>query len=292
MAPTARRAHGNWAATRITALIGLVFRMLWSVATGLKFLVFLVTPLPQLRKAAHFVQTTASRARSIAGNPSRMQSDPEDIREWAAKTQELMKHRPVAQNPDGLAACLKSVREQFEGIEGFTVEIVPSGVEGCPPVLVATLEVPSMPTVGISGHYDVEEVDGNLWHRRQGGDPFELCMSSPSEDDASVPSGVPCDALSSKRDDGVRRDQGTRAYGRGVGDNLGPLVTRIIAIRRARAAGTSLPSIVWVLHGDEETGSAGAHKVYAKKQAIHARVDVWVEETGFFVEGQAVQRIL
>jgi hypothetical protein len=65
MVPTARRAHAKWAATRITAFIGLVFRMLWSVvAAGLKFLVFLVTPLTQLRKAAHFVQTTASRLTS------------------------------------------------------------------------------------------------------------------------------------------------------------------------------------------------------------------------------------
>jgi hypothetical protein len=54
MAPTARSVHTAWAATCITAFIGLVFRMLWSVAAGSSFLVFLVTPLPLLRKAAHF----------------------------------------------------------------------------------------------------------------------------------------------------------------------------------------------------------------------------------------------
>jgi hypothetical protein len=64
MVSTARRARTDRAATRITALIGLVFRMLWSVAAGLIFLVFLVTPLPLLRKATHFFLATASRLTS------------------------------------------------------------------------------------------------------------------------------------------------------------------------------------------------------------------------------------
>jgi hypothetical protein len=38
MAPIARRTHTDWAATRIAALRELVFRMLWSVASGLFFL--------------------------------------------------------------------------------------------------------------------------------------------------------------------------------------------------------------------------------------------------------------
>jgi len=63
MVSTARRARTDWAATRIAAFIGLVFRMLWSVAAGLIFLVFLVTPLPLLRKATHFfLETTADSA--------------------------------------------------------------------------------------------------------------------------------------------------------------------------------------------------------------------------------------
>jgi acetylornithine deacetylase/succinyl-diaminopimelate desuccinylase-like protein len=71
-----------------------------------------------------------------------------------------------------------------------------------------------------------------------------------------------------------------RAYGRGVGDNLGPLAARLLAFRAAVDAGAPLPSVVWVLHGDEEIagaplpsvvwvlrgdeeiGSAGAHAVY------------------------------
>ena len=64
MVSTARRARTDWAATRIAAFIGLVFRMIWSVAAGLIFLVFLITPLPLLRKATHFFLATASRLTS------------------------------------------------------------------------------------------------------------------------------------------------------------------------------------------------------------------------------------
>jgi len=64
MVSAARRTRTDWAATRIAEFIGLVFRMLWSVAAGLILLVFLVTPLPLLRKATHFFLATASRLTS------------------------------------------------------------------------------------------------------------------------------------------------------------------------------------------------------------------------------------
>jgi hypothetical protein len=53
MAPTARRARTDWAATRVASLCGLVFRMLWSLAAGFLFFFLLFTwPLELLRKAA------------------------------------------------------------------------------------------------------------------------------------------------------------------------------------------------------------------------------------------------
>lgn len=132
---------------------------------------------------------------------------------------------------------------------GFTVE------ERCrpghPPLLVAKRPAPpGALTVGIYGHYDIEPV-----HEGWRGDPRRL------------------------------RLENGRVHGRGIADNLGPLAQRLLAARDVRR----WPGVLWVLEGEEETGSPMLAEHLAELQSV--RVSLWLDETGYF-EAPDRQRIL
>jgi hypothetical protein len=108
--------------------------------------------------------------------------------------------------------------------------------------------------VGLSAHYDVEHA-GNGWSS----DPFTLRIAS------------------------------GRAFGRGVGDNLGPLALRLLALEAAIGDARPLPGLVWVIQGEEETGSPWAHTLFPRLAL--PQVALWIEETGYFEE-DGTQRVL
>lgn len=107
--------------------------------------------------------------------------------------------------------------------------------------------------LGLCGHYDVEEA-GDGWPTP----PFELTQ------------------------------HGGRLLGRGVADNLGPLVLRLVVLE---ALGRDMPTapLLWVLQGEEETGSPVAHALYPVLP--WPQIDLWIEETGYF-ERDGAQRFL
>ena len=107
--------------------------------------------------------------------------------------------------------------------------------------------------LGLCGHYDVEEA-GEGWPTP----PFELTV------------------------------HGGRLLGRGVADNLGPLVLRLLVLE-ALGKDTPSPPLLWVLQGEEETGSPVAHALYPSLP--WPQVDLWIEETGYF-ERDGTQRLL
>ncbi|AKT38311.1 M20/M25/M40 family metallo-hydrolase [Chondromyces crocatus] len=132
---------------------------------------------------------------------------------------------------------------------GLQVELVQRRQHS--PLLIARRRAPpGAPTLGIYGHYDVEPIYGHWTH-----DPTQL-----------------------------RVDAG-RAYGRGIADNLGPLAQRLLAARDVR----DWPGIVWVLEGEEETGSP----LLAEHLDALSETDVswWLDETGYF-EAPDRQRLL
>jgi cysteinylglycine-S-conjugate dipeptidase len=128
-------------------------------------------------------------------------------------------------------------------------------LEDHPPVVVATRAGATERWIGLSGHYDIE-MPGSGWRS----DPF-----------------IP-----------VLREG--RLFARGVADNLGPLLLRLFALE---GAAFSLPSLVWLLQGEEEIGSPAAHLIYPRlvlEEALPSAV-LWLEETGYF-ELDGRQRVL
>lgn len=82
-----------------------------------------------------------------------------------------------------------------------------------------------------------------------------------------------------------------RWYCRGVADNLGPLLARILAFN---ASDKVSRGVCWTIHGEEEIGSHYAHRLYphlADKVPQVKLVNLWLEETGYFTRDGA-QRVL
>lgn len=95
--------------------------------------------------------------------------------------------------------------------------------EGWPMVLGKRIEDPSLPTVLLYGHYDVQPAD-----------PLELWHSPPFE--PTVRNG--------------------RLYARGVGDNKGQHTAHLFAIESLLACHGKLPcNVIYLLEGEEELGS-------------------------------------
>lgn len=151
----------------------------------------------------------------------------------------------------GNPSGLQGARESVEErLRALGFSVAHHTADGDPPVVVAIRRGAGPHWIGLSGHYDVERGRAG-WTT----DPF-----------------VP-----------VCRDG--RLYGRGTADNLGPLLLRLTAIANA----ARLPSLVWVLQGEEEIGSPAAHALYPALRL--PRVSLWLEETGYF-ELDGRQRVL
>jgi acetylornithine deacetylase/succinyl-diaminopimelate desuccinylase-like protein len=119
------------------------------------------------------------------------------------------------------------------------------------PVIIAKYSNPrSDKKLVIYGHYDVEKIkDSEKWDSP----PFEL----------------------------VEKEK--RYYGRGIADNKGILLTRILALQEMLDSKEELPNILWIIQGEEEVGSATTFEVIPKHiQDFGA--DYYVEETGVYKE--------
>jgi acetylornithine deacetylase/succinyl-diaminopimelate desuccinylase-like protein len=77
-----------------------------------------------------------------------------------------------------------------------------------------------------------------------------------------------------------------RIWGRGVGDNLGPLALRLSALEAHRVS----PEVLWLIEPGEEVGSP-ALADWLKSAGDAARADLWLDETGYF-EADGTQRLL
>lgn len=156
---------------------------------------------------------------------------------------------PTPSNPAGRQAVRTTLVQWLVRL-GF--DITEHGDDPASRVVVATRAGRGL-RLGLCGHYDVEEA-GEGWTTP----PFEL----------------------------TRRDG--RLLGRGTADNLGPLVLRLLTLERLGMQVPTAP-LLWVLQGEEETGSPMAHALYPTLPL--PAVDLWVEETGY-VERDGAQRFL
>lgn len=148
----------------------------------------------------------------------------------------------IVSNSDGLYANLKIILSYLEKA-GFHVEVLKK--EGQSDIVIAKrVPVGTTDWVGLYGHYDVEPVeDGWLTN------PLEL-----TEKDG-------------------------RLYGRGVGDDLGPLILRLLAAVNTKDADYR-PGLVWLLQGEEEIASPFAHEEFQRLKL--PEVKFWLDETGYF----------
>jgi acetylornithine deacetylase/succinyl-diaminopimelate desuccinylase-like protein len=165
--------------------------------------------------------------------------------------QRLIANYGTADTIPGLRESLRMLEEKMQNL-GFSTERITK--PGRSDILVAKKEPKdSKNWIGLYGHYDVEPIeDGWLT------DPKKLV------------------------------EKEGRLYGRGTGDNLGPLSLRLIAMEK-RDIKAPTPGLFWVLQGEEEIGSPFAHQIFPDLERPDAVL--WLEETGYF-EGNGDQRFL
>ncbi|AAZ24427.1 putative peptidase, M20/M25/M40 family [Colwellia psychrerythraea 34H] len=73
-----------------------------------------------------------------------------------------------------------------------------------------------------------------------------------------------------------------RLYGRGIADNKGPLMARMIALKSLILSDKAIPEILWLIQGEEEItqGDRVAHDIF-KDEIPAFGAPVYIEETGF-----------
>lgn len=171
--------------------------------------------------------------------------------EWVSLMKRFLELKPFsASNMAGVQAALSLFSELVES-RGFSVKrfVNPS----CGADAVVAIRAPrgnAKRWTGLFGHVDIETIpDAQQW-----------CIANPM----------------------VPTLQNERWYCRGIADNLGPLVGRLLTFSALDADCTG---IVWTIHGEEEIGSPWAHQLYPRlKNHIPeiVLVGLWIEETGYF----------
>ena len=137
--------------------------------------------------------------------------------EWLEHCSTLVQYEATEENPAGLAAAANWYTTRFEQL-GFSVKTIENKDAPYRPLLVAVRPPKNgcKTYVGFFHHYDVEPVQGK-WDN----DPWALT------------------------------EREFRAYGRGMADNIGPFIQRLLFIEH-----TPLDlGLVFVVQGEEEIGS-------------------------------------
>lgn len=171
--------------------------------------------------------------------------------EWLSQCSTMVQYESTEANPDGLAAAAEWYTNRFEDL-GFSIQTIENQDASYRPLLVAVRPPKNgcETYVGFFHHYDVEPVRGTWDH-----DPWVLTETN------------------------------LRAYGRGMADNIGPFIQRLLVVEH-----TPLDvGLVFVVQGEEEIGSPFADIMYPMLEL--PEVALWIEETGYFYKNGS-QRVL
>lgn len=181
--------------------------------------------------------------------------------QWVVVLQKFLDVKPFSSsNAAGVQQALSLLAHLVEQ-RGFTTKRFANPDTHGADVLVAT-RAPrggGRSWIGMFGHVDIEEVTN----------PERWCVRDPMQV--------------------TLKDQ--RWYARGIADNLGPLLARVLSFSNDDA---NCAGIVWVIHGEEEIGSPFAHRLYPSlRKGIPemSLVGLWLEETGYF-RRDGSQRVL
>jgi acetylornithine deacetylase/succinyl-diaminopimelate desuccinylase-like protein len=133
---------------------------------------------------------------------------------------------------------------------GFEINIEGESPYHQPVIIAKFANIKSNSKVVIYGHYDVEKIkDWEKWNTP----PFDL----------------------------IEKDG--RYYCRGIADNKGILLTRLIAIKEMIEASEEIPNILWIIQGEEEVGGQTPWEVIPKYFTDFGS-KIYLEETGVYKE--------
>jgi acetylornithine deacetylase/succinyl-diaminopimelate desuccinylase-like protein len=142
------------------------------------------------------------------------------------------------ENKDDMLTCAEAVKKSLLDAGATTATIYPT--EGHPIVYAEKIIDPSLPTVLVYGHYDVQPAD-----------PLELWNSGPF--------------------DPVIKDR--KIYARGSADDKGQFYMHVKALETMVQTGTLITNIKFLIEGEEEVGSPNlATFVKANKALLDANV--------------------
>ena len=171
--------------------------------------------------------------------------------EWLEQCSTMVEYAATEANPSGLLSASKWYINRFEQL-GFSVRTIENEEAPYRPLIIA-IRPPKNDCethVGFFHHYDVEPVRIN-WDY----DPWTLTESA------------------------------QRVYGRGMADNIGPFIQRLLCIEHNPVD----VGLVFIVQGEEEIGSPFAEIIYPTLQL--PKVELWIEETGYFYKNGS-QRVL
>jgi acetylornithine deacetylase/succinyl-diaminopimelate desuccinylase-like protein len=215
------------------------------------------------------VRSTAvlATAASIAGGQSvtpavrawRQQHEAEIVKELAA----LVAIPDVARDHANIVKNAEAIRAMLER-RGIAARILDNG--DAPPAVFGEIRVPGATrTIGLYAHYDGQPVNPPEWSTP----PFQPTLRSRPLDNGTLGAVQPIPASG-------RVDPEFRLYGRGAGDDKGPLVAMLFAVDALRATGSRpTANIKFFFDGEEEAGSAHVRAIL-EREAELMRADVWL----------------
>jgi hypothetical protein len=171
--------------------------------------------------------------------------------EWLKQCRTVASFEAHEGNKVGLEKAYLWYVQAFEQL-GFNVKLEFSEEAMYRPIIIAVREPRNGKSsyIGFFQHYDVEPI-----HKEWQYDPWGLTIDK------------------------------SRVICRGIADNIGPFIHRLLVIREHQPD----HGMVFVVQGEEEIGSPFADEIYPK--LVLPTVSFWVEETGYFYKN-GDQRIL
>lgn len=161
----------------------------------------------------------------------------------------FIKMLSVVGHPQGNIEAITFVTEFLEDL-GFNIRIISQNDTEQPTIIAHYSGRSSDNKIVIYGHYDVAPVkEFNSWITDN---PFTL------------------------------ENINGRLYGRGIADNKGPLLARLLALQSLILSEKAIPEIMWLIQGEEEItqGDRIAHEIFQHEIPAFA-AKVYIEETGF-----------
>lgn len=175
-----------------------------------------------------------------------------NLKKYKQELGQLVANNAVSENHQGLSRNVDFIRSRLKQMQ-FEIQIISPNSPA--PIIYAVKKNPeSLKKVGLYSHYDVELTNEEKW-------------------------------IHNSTNLHVIED---RLYGRGVADNLGILLLRLMAIENL--PDSEIPEIHWIFQGEEENGAPLAHEEFPKMNI--PKMSVWFEETGYYDIGTYRQRYL